>query len=53
MTSVHLSAFLDFLNIFIRYRSKQRILELLVMATEMVSITVFSYKEVIPTQQKS
>ena len=51
ITSVHLSAFLDFVNIFIRYRSKQRTSELPLMATEMVSITV--YKEVILTQQKS
>ena len=37
-----LSAFLDFEKIiFIRCRLKQRISELSVMATEMVSITVF------------
>ena len=38
---VHLSTFVDFVNIFIRYRSKQRTSELSVMATKMVSTTVF------------
>ena len=45
ITSVHLFTFLDFINIFIRYRPRQCISELPVMATEMVSITVFSNKE--------
>ena len=40
--SVDLSAFADFINIFIRYKSKQRTSELSVMATEIVSTTVFS-----------
>ena len=35
--SVHLSDFVDFINIFIKYRSKQRTLKLSVMATKMVS----------------
>ena len=39
--SVHLSDFVDFVNIFIKYRSKQRQSELSVMATKMVSTTVF------------
>ena len=39
---VHHSAFVDFINVLIRYRSKQQcILELSVMATEMVSPMVF------------
>ena len=42
--SVHLSAFVDFVNIFIRYRSKQRTLELPAMATKMVSTTLFYQK---------
>ena len=36
---VRLSAFLDFINMFIKYRSK--ILELSMMATEMVSTVFF------------
>ena len=39
--SVHLSDFVDFVNIFIKYRSKQHQSELSVMATKMVSTTVF------------
>ena len=39
--SVHLSAFADFINIFIRYRSKQCTSGLSVMAAKMVSTTVF------------
>ena len=39
--SVHLSAFVNFQNIFIRYRSRHRTLELSVMATEKVSTTMF------------
>ena len=48
MTSVHLSGFVDFRNIFIRYKSKQSTSELSLMATEMVStIVFFFYKEII------
>ena len=39
--SVHLSDFADFLNIFIRYRSKQSTSKLSVMATRMVLRPVF------------
>ena len=39
--SVHLSDFADFLNIFIRYRSKQSTSKLSVMATRMVLSPVF------------
>ena len=39
--SVHLSACIDFVNMFIRYRSKQHILELLAMPTNMASTMVF------------
>ena len=39
--SVHLSDFVDFVNIFIRYRSRLRTSEISVMATEMVSTTEF------------
>ena len=39
--SVHLSAFLVFITIFIRHRPKQRIPELWVMATEMVLTMCF------------
>ena len=39
--SVHLSAFADFVNMFIRYRSRHFRLELSVMATEMVSTFFF------------
>ena len=39
--SLHFSAFLDFANLFIRYRSKQSTSELSLIATEMVSTTVF------------
>ena len=35
--SMHLSAFIDFVNIFTRYRSRHCTLQLLVMATEIVS----------------
>ena len=50
---VHLSAILDFVNIFIRYRSRHRISELSVMATEMVSIRFFfSGKEITLAEQK-
>ena len=35
--SMHLSAFVDFSNIFIRYRTKQGTSELSIMATDMVS----------------
>ena len=38
---VHLSDFEDFVNIFIRFRSKQLTLELLMMGTKMFSTTVF------------
>ena len=52
--SVDLSAFVDFINKFIRYKSKQRTSELLVMATEIVSTTVFSLvKKYILAEQKS
>ena len=40
--SLHLSDFADFLNIFIRYRSKQSTSKLSVMATRMVLSPVFS-----------
>ena len=53
MTSVLLSAFADFANIFIIYRSKQSTSELSLIATEMVSTTFFSYKEIILMEQKS
>ena len=39
--SVSLSAYVDFVSIFVRYRSKQRTLELLAMPTKMVSTMVF------------
>ena len=42
--SVHLSAFVDFMNMFIRYRSRYHTAELSVMATEMISTTFFSCK---------
>ena len=47
ITSVHLSAFVDFANIFIRYRSKQSTSQLSLIPTEMVSTMVFffSYKK--------
>ena len=51
--SVDLSGFADFINIFLRYRSRHRTSELSVMATEMVSTTVFSCKEIILAEQKS
>ena len=38
---------------FIRYKSKQSTSELSLMATDMVSTTVFSYKEIILVEQKS
>ena len=38
--SVHLSAFIDFANMFIRCRSKQIVSELSLLATEMVFTTV-------------
>ena len=41
MTSVHLSAFEDFSNIFIKYRSKQSTSELSLMAFEIISAMVF------------
>ena len=43
--SVHLSAFVDIVNIFIRYRSRHLISEISVMVTEMVSTSVFSCKK--------
>ena len=46
VVSVHLSAFVDFTNMFIRYKSRHRTSELSVIATEMVS-TIFSCKEII------
>ena len=39
--SVHLSALIDFVDIFIKYRSKQSTSELSLMVTEMVSTTFF------------
>ena len=52
--SVHLSALIDFVDIFIKYRSKQSTSELSLMVTEMVSTTFFfSYKEIILMEQKS
>ena len=48
--SVHLSAFVDFATIFIIYKSKQSTLENSLMATDMVSTMLFSYKEVILTE---
>ena len=39
---VHLSDFVDFVNMFIRYRSRHHTSELSVMATKMVSTTFFS-----------
>ena len=39
--SVHLSNFVDFGNIFIRYSSKQRTSELSLTATKMISAVVF------------
>ena len=53
MTSVHLPAFVDFANIFLRYRSKQSTPEVSLIATEMASTMVFFYKEIILTEQKS
>ena len=53
ITSVYLSAFVDFANIFIRYRSKQSISELSLIVTEIVSTTIFSYKEIILAERKS
>ena len=44
---MHVSAFVDFVNMFIRYRSRHHTLELSVMASEIVSTTLFSSKEVI------
>ena len=41
VTSVHLSAFVDFVNIFIRYRPNQSTSELSLIATEMISTTSF------------
>ena len=41
ITCVHLPAFIDFANVFIRYRSKQSISELSLIATEVVSTTDF------------
>ena len=41
ITPVHLSAFVDFSNIFFRYWTKQSTSELSLMATEMVSTMVF------------
>ena len=38
---MHLPAFIDFANVFIRYRSKQSISELSLIATEVVSTTDF------------
>ena len=38
---MHLYAFVDYVNIFITYRSKQSTSELSLMVTEMVSTTVF------------
>ena len=51
--SVHLSAFVDFVNIFIRYRSRHRTSDLSLMATEMVSTTAFLGKEIILVERKS
>ena len=39
--SVHISAFVDFINVVIRHWSKQRIPELSAMTTEMVSTMGF------------
>ena len=47
IASVHLSAFADFANIFIRYRSKQSTSELSLLAIEMFPLRLFSYKEII------
>ena len=41
ITYLHLFAFVDFGNMFVRHRSKQSTSELSVIATEMVSTTVF------------
>ena len=43
----HCSAFIDFLNIFIRYRSKQSTSELSLMATDMVSTTFFPIRKLL------
>ena len=43
--SVHLSASVDFVNIFIRYRSRHLISEISVMVTEMFSTSGFSCKK--------
>ena len=43
--SVHLSAFVDFVNIIIRYRSRHQMSELSVMANEMVSTVFFPVKK--------
>ena len=51
--SVHLSAILDFVNIFIRYRLRHRISELSVMATEMVSIRFFFLVKKLLLQHKN
>ena len=53
--SAHLSTFADFVNLFITYRLKQSISELLFIATEMVSTIVFffSFREITLKEQKS
>ena len=50
---LYLSAFIDFVNMFIRYRLRHHTSEILVMATEMVSTVFFSCKEIILAEQKS
>ena len=51
---LHLSAFKDFVNMFIRYRSRHHTLGILVMVTEMVfPVFFFSCKEIILAEQKS
>ena len=45
--SFHLSDFADFINIVIRYRSKQRTSELALMATKWFPPVLFSRKEIL------